>query len=117
MKSAGVATDTPRCVARAPSRVSLRAGRRDPAFYMAVVCITASWTSRSPEMMSELRELVRVLSLHEVSLRTRWIKSADNYVADFWSRIARPREYQLSPTVFDTVALWYRDFSPRPVRA
>ena len=74
---------------------------------MAVVYITASWTSRSPEMMSELRELVRVLSLHEISLRTRWIKSADNYVADFWSRIARPREYQLSPAVFDTIAGWW----------
>jgi len=73
----------------------------------AVVAILASLTSRSPELMAELRVLLELLDLHDISLRAVYIRSALNVVADFYSRAARPREYAVAPHVFSQVAGWW----------
>ena len=73
----------------------------------AVVAVIASLSSRSPEMMAELRELVQLLLLHDISLRATYIRSEDNVVADYFSRIARAREYSLDPSIFDLVQSWW----------
>jgi hypothetical protein len=70
----------------------------------AVVAITHSFTSKSRELMAELRLLVAVLDENDTSLRTRYIRSADNVVADYYSRIAQAREYQIDPLIFEEVA-------------
>ena len=72
-----------------------------------VVAISRSLTSRSPELMAELRLLVHLLCLHDIGLRTRYIRSEDNIVADYFSRIARHREYRLSLEIFELVQQWW----------
>ena len=59
----------------------------------AVIAMVHSLTSKSPELMAELRLLVIVLYENDIALRTRYIRSEDNVVADYYSRIARHREY------------------------
>jgi len=73
----------------------------------AVVAMVHSLTSRSPALMAELRLLVAVLDSHDISLRARYIRSADNWDADHYSRIVQPREYWLSPAAFETVSEWF----------
>jgi hypothetical protein len=73
----------------------------------AVVAIIASLTSRSPELMAETRLLVELLDEHEISLRALYIRSEENVVADFFSRIARPREYILSTALVAQLFRWW----------
>jgi hypothetical protein len=73
----------------------------------AVVAIITSLTSRSPELMAEVRRLIAVLDLHDISLRAVYIRSADNVVADLYSRIARPRDYAIRLELFELVQTWW----------
>ena len=73
----------------------------------AVVAIVHSLTSKSPALMQELRDLVRVLDAHDISLRARYIRSEDNVVADYFSRIARAREYCIDTQLFDLATSWW----------
>jgi hypothetical protein len=77
----------------------------------AVVAMVHSLTSRSPELMAELRLLVALLDEHDISLRSQYIRSKDNWVADFYSRIAAPREYTLLRSIFDAVESMWGPFS------
>ena len=72
-----------------------------------VVAMVHSLTSRSQALMAELRLLVSVLCEHDITLRARYIRSADNWDADYFSRIIQPREYQLNPEIFAYLSdLW-----------
>ena len=72
----------------------------------AVVAILTSMVSRSPPMMHALRRLHHLLAAHNVSLRARYIPSADN-LADYWSRVRDPSDWQLHPRLFRAaVARW-----------
>jgi hypothetical protein len=73
----------------------------------AVVAILTSLTSRSPELMRELRLLLEVLDWDDISLRALYIRSAENRVADYWSRVAAPRDYAISQQCFDEVQRWW----------
>ena len=57
--------------------------------------------------MSELRLLVEALDTNDTSLRTVYIRSADNIVADYYSRIVRAREYQLDPGIFAEIESYW----------
>ena len=73
----------------------------------AVVYILSHMTSRSPELMEELRKLIAVLGLNEIHLRALWVSSGRNQVADHYSRLARAREYRLKPALFaEAQRLW-----------
>jgi hypothetical protein len=52
----------------------------------AVVQVLTNVTSRSPALMRELRKLWRLLDMSDISLRTRYIRSAANVWADQLSR-------------------------------
>jgi len=69
----------------------------------AVCWIITNFVSRSPALMRELRTLWGLLSLHDISLRPVYIRSADNKVADAASRMAMPRDYCLERSVFERV--------------
>ena len=72
-----------------------------------VVAMVHSLTSRSQALMAELRLLVAVLCEHDITLRARYIRSADNWDADYFSRIIQPHEYQLDPEIFAYLSdLW-----------
>ena len=73
----------------------------------AVVAIVHSLTSKSPELMAELRLLVALLDENDVFLRCRYIRSEDNVVADYFSRIARAREYTIDLSIFQAVSRWW----------
>jgi hypothetical protein len=73
----------------------------------AVVAILTNLTTRSPLLMAELRHLVRVLAELDVSLRATYIRSRENVVADYYSRLARPYEYAISHDVFRRVSTWW----------
>jgi hypothetical protein len=73
----------------------------------AVVAMVLSFTSKSTELVAELRLLAAVLEEHDIDLRARYIRSKDNVVADYYSRIARRREYTVSRDIFDTVQAWW----------
>ena len=77
----------------------------------AVVAIVTSLTSRSPELMAELRALLEVLDVNDVALRAWYIRSAENVVADHFSRIARPRDYVLRQELFERVQSWWGAFT------
>jgi hypothetical protein len=70
----------------------------------AVVAMVHSLTSRSPALMAELRLLVKLLSEHDISLRARYIRSADNWDADYQSRMVRPHEYRLARSIFEELS-------------
>ena len=69
----------------------------------AVVAMLTNMVSHSPLMMRELRVLSELLSLEDISLQARYIRSAENYVADYFSRLAAAREYVLSRDIFERV--------------
>jgi hypothetical protein len=72
-----------------------------------VVAMVHSLTSKSPMLMDELRLLVEVLSTHDISLRAQYIRSADNWDADYQSRMVRPHEYRIALEVFEQLsATW-----------
>ena len=69
----------------------------------AVVHIITNMVSRSPELMAELRLLLDVLEKLDCELSVHYIKSAENKVADYFSRIAAPKDYQLKQETFDSI--------------
>jgi hypothetical protein len=73
----------------------------------AVVAILTTLTSRSPALMKELRLLLEVLDFNDVSLRAVYIRSAENRVADYFSRLARPRDYAIAAARLDEVQRWW----------
>ena len=73
----------------------------------AVVAILTSLSSRSPALMAELRSLLEILDLHDISLRALYIRSAENIVADHFSRVVCPKEYSIAPDLFTLVAGWW----------
>jgi hypothetical protein len=73
----------------------------------AVVAILTTLTSRAPLLMRELRLLLEVLDWNDVSLRAIYIRSAENVVADHYSRIARPGDYLVAPEPLQSVQRWW----------
>jgi len=74
---------------------------------MAVVWILTSCVSRSPALMTELRKLWYVLDLHDIQLRPLYIRSAENTIADYASRLASTGDYVLTRARFEAVmAAW-----------
>ena len=67
----------------------------------AVVQIINNLTTRSPAIMSELRELWRVLDLNGISLLTEYINTKDNVQADALSRLDDEDDWALNPRIFD----------------
>ena len=65
----------------------------------AVVAALTTMVSRTPHIMRALRELQRLLAMHNVVLRARYIASEDN-PADYWSRLRDPSDWQLHPSLF-----------------
>ena len=65
---------------------------------MAVVHILTSLVSRSPELMQELRRLWYVLDAADIELRPLYIRSAQNVIADWASRLAFSGDYMLRPS-------------------
>ena len=73
----------------------------------AVVAILTTLTTRSPLLMRELRLLLEVLDFDDISLRAVYIRSAENRVADYYSRLARPRDYTVLRAHLDEVQRWW----------
>jgi len=65
---------------------------------MPVVHIVMNGTSRSPALMTELRQLWSFLALHNITLSPRYIRSSDN-PADYWSRWRDRSAWQLLPSL------------------
>eukprot|EP00873_Tetraselmis_striata_P025464 jgi/Tetstr1/445728/TSEL_033376.t1 len=64
-------------------------------------------TSRSPEMMAELRKLWHLLDSNGVHIRARYIRSAANVCADRLSRHLDSDEWQLDPVLIaELEAMW-----------
>eukprot|EP00873_Tetraselmis_striata_P014170 jgi/Tetstr1/434434/TSEL_023534.t1 len=66
----------------------------------AVCHILSGLTSRSPEMMAELRRLWCLMDSHGIHLRARYIRSAANIWADRLSRHLDSDDWQLDPLLF-----------------
>jgi hypothetical protein len=69
----------------------------------SVVFILSNLVSRSPQLMGELRLLWQLLDVEDIELRVLYIRSAENIIADFASRLAAPRDYRVRRAVFDRV--------------
>ena len=69
----------------------------------AVVFILTNMVTKSPQLMQELRRLWRLLDTEDIELRVLYIRSAENTIADFASRLAAPRDYVVSRWVFERV--------------
>jgi hypothetical protein len=65
-----------------------------------VCSVMASMTSRSPEMMNELRRLWYVLDTNNVHIRPRYIRYAANTWANKLRRHLDSDDWQLDPSVF-----------------
>lgn len=66
----------------------------------AVVRILTSLTSRSPELMNELRKFWFVLDSNDIAIRPCYIRSAANIWADRLSRELDDSDWQLHPNLF-----------------
>eukprot|EP00873_Tetraselmis_striata_P043005 jgi/Tetstr1/463269/TSEL_008194.t1 len=66
----------------------------------AVCHVMSGLTSRSPEMMAELRRLWCLMDSHGIHLRARYIRSAANIWADRLSRHLDSDDWQLDPLLF-----------------
>eukprot|EP00873_Tetraselmis_striata_P046592 jgi/Tetstr1/466856/TSEL_011313.t1 len=66
----------------------------------AVCQVLSGLTSRSPQMMAELRRLWCLLDSHGIHLRARYIRSAANIWADRLSRHLDSDDWQLDPLMF-----------------
>eukprot|EP00873_Tetraselmis_striata_P011019 jgi/Tetstr1/431283/TSEL_020978.t1 len=66
----------------------------------AVCHVLLGLTSRSPEMMAELRRLRCLLDSHGIHLRARFIRSAANIWADRLCRHLDSDDWQLDPLMF-----------------
>jgi len=78
----------------------------------AVCHILSGLTSRSPEMMAELRRLWCLLDSHGIHLRARYIRSAANIWADRLSRHLDSDDWQLDPLLFAELE---RRFGPHSI--
>ena len=65
-----------------------------------VVHLIANGTSRSPELMQELRLLWAFLITHNITILPQYVKSQDN-PADWWSRWEDRSAWHLQPALFD----------------
>ena len=68
---------------------------------MAVVYILTNLVSRSPQPMHELRKLWWLLDSMDIELRPLYIRSAENIIADYASRLAARGDYMLNPALLD----------------
>ena len=66
----------------------------------AVVAILMSGTSRSPELMRELRKLFDICGLRNITLRPQYIRSHLNVLADRLSRLRDHDDWKLNPRIF-----------------
>ena len=66
----------------------------------AVVAVLTHLTSRSPDMMQELRKLWYLLDAHGIAIRPRYIASAANVWADRLSRHLDKDDWRLNPRIF-----------------
>jgi hypothetical protein len=66
----------------------------------AVCHVLAGTTSRSPEMMTELRRLWYLLDTNNIHIKPMYIRSAANMWADKLSRHLDSDDWQLDPAVF-----------------
>jgi len=66
----------------------------------AVCAILTSYTSRSPEMMRELRRLWYLLDTLDVTLLPKYIRSSDNWWADSLSRTLDKGDWRLRRSLF-----------------
>lgn len=74
----------------------------------AVVQILTHLTSRSPELMNELRKLWYLLDVNGIHIRPQYIQSAANIWADRLSRITDDSDWQLHPRLFRSLDKRYR---------
>ena len=74
---------------------------------MAVVWILTHFVSRSPVLMAELRKLAFVLEHADIELRPLYIRSAENVLADYASRLAFSGDFMLESKLFDRVVEWW----------
>jgi hypothetical protein len=76
---------------------------------MAVVYILTNFVSRSPLLMAELRKLWYLLDEFDISLRPLYIRSAENVIADYASRLAFSGDYAILRARFEAVErMWGR---------
>jgi hypothetical protein len=66
---------------------------------MAVCHIVRAGSTRSPEMMHELRLLWALMDRLHITIHVQYVRSADN-AADKWSRMRSRSAWQLDPKVF-----------------
>ena len=66
----------------------------------AVVAVLTHLTTRSPDMMLELRKLWFLLDTHGIHIRPRYIRSAANIWADSLSRELDSSDWSVAPKVF-----------------
>lgn len=66
----------------------------------AVMHILTNLTTRSPDIMVELRKLWYLLDTNDITLRARYIRSAANVWADKLSREMDSSDWQLNPCIF-----------------
>ena len=67
---------------------------------MAVKHILTNLTTKSPEMMRELRKLWYLLDTNDITLRARYIRSASNVWADRLSREIDSNDWMFNPHIF-----------------
>jgi len=73
----------------------------------AVVAILMSGTSRSPQLMRELRKLFDICGLRNITLRPQYIRSHLNVLADRLSRLKDHDDWKLNPRIFrEAAAKW-----------
>lgn len=73
----------------------------------AVVAVLTHFTTRSPQMMVELRKLWYLLDTNDINIRPRYIRSAANIWADALSRELDTSDWKLNPKLFKYVdKLW-----------
>ena len=65
----------------------------------AVVHILNSWQGKSPEMMEELRLLHKLTDENNITLRSKYVRSADN-LADGPSRLSDSNDWKFNPLEF-----------------
>ena len=70
----------------------------------AVVAILMSGTSRSPQLMRELRKLFDICGLRNITLRPQYIRSHLNVLADRLSRLRDHDDWKLNPRIFQEAA-------------
>lgn len=73
----------------------------------AVVAVLTHYTTRSPQMMVELRKLWYLLDTHGIHIRPQYIRSAANVWADALSRELDTSDWKLNPRIFKYIdKLW-----------